>query len=77
MMDKFASAKYRLGPGHRSIAHGYHTIEFLEYEFGEYAKYIALLHALIDNNILDRDYVESLVERADVDVTMEEVRLGK
>lgn len=74
MMDKFAAAKFELGPGHRSLAHSYNTIRFLADEFGEYAKLIALLHILIDNKIVDREYIESLVDRCGYDVGREEIR---
>jgi len=77
MMDKFADASYELGPGHRSLAHNQNTIMFLKNEFGEYAKYLALLHILVDNKIVDRDYLEELCERCEYEVSREEVRLEK
>jgi len=77
MMDKFADSAYKLGPGHRSLAHSQNTIMWLEREFGEYARYIATLHILIDNKIVDREYLESLCDRCEYDVSREEIRLSK
>jgi hypothetical protein len=50
-----------LGFGHRSVHHTTETIEYLETMRGNPAGRIALLHILIDNQILDRDWLESAV----------------
>ncbi len=48
-----------LGFGHRSVRHTTETIEYIESMKGEDAARIALLHILIDNQILDREQLES------------------
>jgi hypothetical protein len=50
-----------LGFGHRSVRHTTETIEYLESLKGEPAARIALLHILIDNQIIDREWLESRV----------------
>lgn len=50
-----------LGFGHRSVRHTLDTIEYLETIKGDRAARIALLHILIDNQILDREWVHSRV----------------
>jgi len=48
-----------LGFGHRSVRHTIETIEYLEAVKGEPAARIALFHILIDNKIVDREWLES------------------
>lgn len=50
-----------LGFGHRSVRHTTKTIEYLESLKGERAGKIALLHILIDNKIVDREWLEAEV----------------
>lgn len=47
-----------LGFGHRSVRHTTETIEYIESMKGEDAARIALLHILIDNQVLDREWLE-------------------
>lgn len=47
-----------LGFGHRSVRHTSETVEYIESMKGEDAARIALLHILIDNQVLDRDWLE-------------------
>lgn len=54
-----------LGFGHRSVRHTTETIEYLETIKGEQAARIALLHILIDNQIIDRKWLESQVSQSD------------
>lgn len=51
-----------LGAGHRSVYHNVDGIRQVKAWFGKKAGTIALLHLLIDNNILDRKYIEKLVK---------------
>jgi len=51
-----------LGFGHRSVRHTTETIEYLESVKGTRAAKIALLHILIDNQIVDREWLESELE---------------
>jgi len=53
-----------LGFGHRSVRHTTETIEYLESLKGGPAARIALLHILIDNQIIDREWLESRVSDA-------------
>ena len=48
-----------LGFGHRSVRHTTETIEYLEDIKGKQAGRIALLHILIDNKIVDREWLET------------------
>ncbi|MFC7059883.1 hypothetical protein [Halovenus salina] len=50
-----------LGFGHRSVRHTTETIEYIESMKGEEAARIAVLHILIDNQVLDREWLESEV----------------
>jgi hypothetical protein len=50
-----------LGFGHRSVRHTIDTIEYLEQVKGEQAGRIALLHILIDNRVMDHEYLEELL----------------
>lgn len=50
-----------LGFGHRSVRHTTETIEYLETLKDEKAGRIALLHILIDNQIIDRDWLEAQI----------------
>jgi len=50
-----------LGFGHRSVRHTTETIKYIESMKGEDAARIALLHILIDNQVLDRKWLESEV----------------
>ena len=54
-----------LGFGHRSVRHTTETIEYLGTIKGEQAARIALLHILIDNQIIDRKWLESQVSQSD------------
>lgn len=59
LMD--AAVKW-LGAGHRSVHHNVDTIRYFKAMFGKKAGTVALLHLLIDNNILDRKYIEKLIK---------------
>ena len=48
-----------LGFGHRSVRHTTETIEYLESVKRAKAAKIALLHILIDNQVVDREWLES------------------
>ena len=48
-----------LGFGHRSVRHTIETVEYLEDIKGKQAGRIALLHILIDNKIVDREWLEA------------------
>lgn len=48
-----------LGFGHRSVRHTTETIDYLETVKGEKAARIALFHILIDNKIVDREWLET------------------
>jgi len=48
-----------LGFGHRSVRHTTETIKYLESVKGTKAAKIALLHILIDNQVVDREWLES------------------
>ena len=50
-----------LGFGHRSVRHTLQTIEYLESVKGSRAARIALLHILIDNQIVDRTWLEEYI----------------
>ena len=47
-----------LDAGHRSIHHNIQTIKWIEEMFGKEGKYIALLHIMIDNRILDWELIK-------------------
>jgi hypothetical protein len=47
-----------LGFGHRSVRHTTETIDFIEPMKGDDAARIAVLHLLIDNPVLNRDWLE-------------------
>ena len=51
-----------LGFGHRSVRHTTETIKYLESIKGDRAGRIALLHILIDNKIVDREWLEAEVK---------------
>ena len=51
-----------LGFGHRSVRHTIQTIEYLESVKGTRAARIALLHVLIDNQIVDRKWLEKYIQ---------------
>lgn len=53
-----------LGFGHRSVRHTTETIDYLETVKGKQAARIALLHILIDNQIIDRKWLESQVDNS-------------
>jgi len=53
-----------LGFGHRSVRHTTETIEYLETIKGEQAARIALLHILIDNQIIDRKWLDAQVDNS-------------
>lgn len=55
-------AVHWLGAGHRSVYHNIDTIRYLKSIFGKRAGTVALLHLLIDNNIVDRKYIEKLIK---------------
>ncbi|CCC41913.1 uncharacterized protein Hqrw_5037 (plasmid) [Haloquadratum walsbyi C23] len=48
-----------LGFGHRSVRHTTETIEYLEMMKGNKAGRIALLHILIDNQIMDAKWLKN------------------
>jgi hypothetical protein len=50
-----------LGFGHRSVRHTLATVEYVEELKGTRAGRIALLHLLIDNRVLDRQYLEERI----------------
>lgn len=50
-----------LGFGHRSVRHTTQTIEYIEDIKGDDAAQIALLHILIDNKIVDREWLETQI----------------
>lgn len=50
-----------LGAGHRSVRHTHQQVKFFEAFGGEEQARIALLHILIDNRVLDRDWLEKNV----------------
>jgi hypothetical protein len=54
-----------LGFGHRSVRHTIDTIEYLEQVKGEQAGRIALLHILIDNRVMDHEYLEEEIAGRD------------
>jgi len=54
-----------LGFGHRSVRHTTETIEYLETLKGSEAGKIALLHILIDNQVLDREWLETYLAEAE------------
>jgi len=47
-----------LGAGHRSVYHSYNEIKYIKVAFGKKAGLIALMHVLIDNNILDKNFIK-------------------
>jgi hypothetical protein len=54
-----------LGAGHRSVYHTKKTIEYVEFmhnEKADLAGRIALLHILLDNRVLDRDWIEQAID---------------
>ena len=53
-----------LGFGHRSVRHTTETIEYLETIKGEQAARIALLHILIDNQIIGRKWLDAQVDNS-------------
>lgn len=50
-----------LGFGHRSVRHTTETIKYIESMKGEDAARIALLHILVDNQVLDREWLEKQI----------------
>jgi hypothetical protein len=54
-----------LGFGHRSMRHTIDTIEYLEQVKGERAGRIALLHILIDNRVMDQQYLQEQIAEQD------------
>lgn len=54
-----------LGFGHRSVRHTTDTIEYLEQMKGKQAGRIALLHILIDNQVMDQEYLEEQIAEQD------------
>ena len=52
-----------LGYGHRSVHHTVATVEYIEEVKGKRAGRIALLHLLVDNQVLDRQCLQSQLER--------------
>lgn len=52
-----------LGFGHRSVRHTTETIEYLESIKGKPAGRIALLHILVDNQIVDKKWLEIQVPK--------------
>jgi hypothetical protein len=50
-----------LGFGHRSVRHTTETIEYIESMRGDDAARLAALHILIDNQVLDREWLEQEV----------------
>lgn len=54
-----------LGFGHRSMRHTVDTIEYLEQVKGERAGRIALLHILIDNRVMDQQYLQEQIAEQD------------
>ncbi len=51
-----------LGFGHRSVRHTTETIQYLESIKGHKAGRIALLHVLIDNQIVDNEWLEDQLD---------------
>jgi hypothetical protein len=51
-----------LGAGHRSIRHNINTVDAAKILFGNEAGYIALLHLLIDNKIVDVEFLKKLIK---------------
>lgn len=54
-----------LGFGHRSMRHTIGTIEYLEQVKGKRAGRIALLHVLIDNQVMDQEYLKEQIAGQD------------
>lgn len=52
-----------LGAGHRLVYHNINAIRYLRALFGKRAGRIALLHLLIDGNIIDRKFIEKLIKK--------------
>lgn len=59
LMDVFV--KY-LGAGHRVIRHNYDYVRAAGRHFGKTGERIALLHLLIDSNIIDRKVIERWID---------------
>ena len=51
-----------LGYGHRSVHHTITTVEYIEEIKGKRAGRIALLHLLVDGQVLDRQYLQGRLE---------------
>jgi hypothetical protein len=60
MMDE---AVKRLGPQHRQVNHIYPFVEAMGLLFGESGKKCALLHLLLDMDIIDSKFVESILPK--------------
>jgi hypothetical protein len=57
------AAVKRLGPQHRQVNHIYPFIEAVDLLFGRSGKMVALLHLLLDMDIIDSKYVESILPK--------------
>ena len=55
-----------LGAGHRSVRHNLNAVEAAELLFNGGAGQIALLHLLIDNRIVDVEFLRRLIKRGKV-----------
>jgi hypothetical protein len=53
----------RLGPQHRQVNHIYPFIESMGLLFGKSGKMVALLHLLLDMDIIDSKYIESVLPK--------------
>ena len=54
-----------LGFGHRSLRHTLETIEYIEQLKGRRAGRIALLHIMVDNRVIDHDYLKAEIATQD------------
>jgi hypothetical protein len=54
-----------LGFGHRSLRHTLDTIEYIEQLKGQRAGRIALLHIMVDNQVIDHDYLQAAIATQD------------
>jgi hypothetical protein len=54
-----------LGFGHRSLRHTLDTIEYIEQLKGRRAGRIALLHIMVDNRVIDHDYLQAAIATQD------------
>jgi hypothetical protein len=52
-----------LGFGHRSMRHTVDTVEYVEQMKGREAGRIALLHILVDNRVMDHDYLNRAIAK--------------